>query len=108
MTASCLGVLLAKSNFTNIFPVSRGRCAVKLKNLENLIDFAISTEKRFLFKQLSKDTSYCPDIYTQTVLLLAEQDLRSAVPESFYLMSERFDWQTKGSSKSEISNFQVS
>lgn len=64
---------------------------MELENLEDLIDFTVSTEHRLLFHQLSKDAADCPDIYTQTVLLLPEENLRSSVPKSLNLMSESLD-----------------
>ena len=64
---------------------------MELENLENLIDFTVSTEHRLLFHELSEDASDCPAIHTQTVLLLPEEDLRSSVPKSLNLMGESLD-----------------
>ena len=64
---------------------------MELENFEDLIDFTVSTEHRLLFHELSKDASDCPDIHTQTVLLLPEEDLRSSVPKSLDLMGESLD-----------------
>ena len=64
---------------------------MELENLENLIDFTVSTEHRLLFHELSEDASDCPDIYTQAVLLLPEENLRSSIPKSLNLMSESLD-----------------
>jgi hypothetical protein len=61
---------------------------VELENLEDLIDFTVSTEHRLLFHELSEDASDCPDIYTQAVLLLPKENLGSSVPKSLNLMSE--------------------
>lgn len=64
---------------------------MELENLEDLIDFTVSTEHRLLFHELSEDASDCPDIYTQAVLLLPEENLRSSIPKSLNLMSESLD-----------------
>ena len=47
------------------------RGAVELENLEDLIDFAISTEKWFFFDELGEDASDCPNINSQAILFLA-------------------------------------
>lgn len=81
---------------------------MELENLENLIDLTISTEQGFLFNQLSKDTTDRPNVDSQTVLLLTQQYLRSSIPQCFNFMSEGLDGDTKGSSKSEVRDFQHS
>jgi hypothetical protein len=81
---------------------------VELEYLENLIDFAIPTEERFLFSQLCEDAANCPDINSQTVLLLSEQNFGGSVPEGLDLMREGFDGKTEGSGESEVSDFEGS
>ena len=64
---------------------------MELENLEDLIDFTVSTEHRLLFHELSEDASDCPDIYTQAVLLLPKENLGCSVPKSLNLMGESLD-----------------
>lgn len=75
---------------------------MQLKDLEDLINFAVSTEKWSFFYEFGKDASDCPDVYSQTVLPLAKQDLRSPVPKGLNLMSEGLDGDAKGPCKSKI------
>jgi hypothetical protein len=45
---------------------------VELEDLEDLIDLTVPTEESLLLHQLREDTPHCPNVYSQTVLLLAE------------------------------------
>ncbi len=63
---------------------------MELENFENLVE------------------AYRPNVNPQTVLLLSKQDLRCSVPKCFNLVSKGFDWETKSSCESEISNFKSS
>lgn len=36
---------------------------MELKDLENLVDLAISTEKRLLFDEFGEDAAHCPDVH---------------------------------------------
>ena len=106
MSPSCLAISLYKGRYTYVLPVFRGRSAVELEDFEDLIDLAITTEQRFLFDQLSKNTTNCPYIHPQTILPLPQQYLRSSIPQGLNLMGECLDGQSKSAGKSKISNFQ--
>ena len=81
---------------------------MELEDLEDLVDFAISTKQCFFLDQLSKDTTDRPNVNSQTVLFLTQQYLWSTIPQSFNFMSEGLDGDAKGSSESEIRNFEHS
>lgn len=76
---------------------------MELENLEDLVDFAIPAEERLLLYQFGEDASDCPDIHPKTVLPLAQQHLRRAVPKRLNLMSEGLDGYAKSAGKPEIS-----
>ena len=80
--------------------------AVELEYLEDLVDFAVSAEERFLLGELGKDAADGPDVNSQAVLLLSEQNFGGPVPESFNFVGEGFDGEGKGACKSEVSNFE--
>lgn len=79
-----------------------------LKDFEDLIDFTITTEERFLFDEFSEDTSDSPNIHSQAVLPLSQQHLRGPIPQRLDLMGQRLDGYTKGPSKSKIRYFKHS
>jgi hypothetical protein len=81
---------------------------VVLEDLEDLVDLAIPAEERFLFDELGEDASDGPNIHSQAVLPLSQQNLRSPIPEGLDLMGERLDGYAKGAGKSEIRNFKHS
>lgn len=93
---------------TDVLPLGRGRGAVVLEDLEDLVDLAIPAEERFLFDELSEDTPDGPDVHSQTVLALAQQDLGGPVPQGLDFMREGLDGNAKGAGKSEIRNFKHS
>jgi len=78
---------------------------VELENLENLINFRITSEQGLFLNQFSKNASNSPNINTKTVLFLSQQYFWSSVPECFNLMSKCFDWDSESSGQSEIGNF---
>ena len=47
-----------------------GRRAVQLEDLENLVDFRVPHEKRFLFNHLVENAAHRPGVYTQSILFL--------------------------------------
>ena len=77
---------------------------MELEDLEDLINFTITTEKRFLLDELGKNASNCPDIHSKTILFLAKEHLWRPVPQSLNLMGQSFNWNAECSSKSEVSN----
>jgi hypothetical protein len=70
-----------------------------------LINLTVTSENRLLIDKLSKNASNCPDIDTETILFLAEQNLRGSIPKGLNLMCESPDGQRVDSSKAKISNF---
>lgn len=91
----------------DVAPVVGSGSAMELEYFENLIDFGVAIEHRLLFDQLCENTTDCPNINTETVLLLAKEHLRGSVPQSLNLMSESLNRNAEGSSESEISNFEI-
>ena len=79
---------------------------MELENLEDLIDLAVSTEERFLFSELGEDAANSPDINSETILFLSEQNFGCSIPECLNLMSESLDGKGKGACKSKVSNFE--
>lgn len=71
----------------NIAPIAGCRSPMELEYFKDLIDFGITIEHGFLLNQFSKNTSYCPNINTQAILLLPKKNLRSSVPESLDFVS---------------------
>jgi hypothetical protein len=43
---------------------------VQLEDLENLVDFRVPHEKRFLFNHLVENAAHRPGVYTQSILFL--------------------------------------
>ena len=83
-------------------PVAFVGRAEGLEDLENLIDLTVAHEQRPLLSHLSKDAASRPEVNAEGVVLLAEQDLGAAVPESNHLVSVRFDGKPERSRKSEV------
>jgi hypothetical protein len=69
---------------------------VVLEDLEDLVDLAIAAEERFLLDEFGEDAADGPDVHSQTVLPLSQEDLRRAVPEGLDLMREGLNGDTKG------------
>ncbi len=86
-------------------PVLFVGCALDLEDLENLIDFRIAREERSPLRHLSHDAPYGPYIYRCRVLLLSEEDLRSAVPQRHNLVSVRLHWESESPCQAEICQF---
>jgi len=78
---------------------------MELENLEDLVDFTISTEERFLLRQFGKNAANCPDVNSEAVLFLSEQNFGCSVPQGFDFVGEGFDGKGKGACKSKICNF---
>lgn len=79
-----------------------------LEDFEDLIDLTVPTEKRFLLNELSEDASDSPNIDSQAVLALSQQDLRGSIPQGLDLMGKGLDGYAKGAGKSEIGDFKYS
>ena len=62
-----------------------------MEYLEDLIDFTVSAEEGLLLGQLGKDAANGPDVNSQAVLLLPEQNFGGPVPKGFNFMSKSFD-----------------
>ena len=50
--------------FQGIGPVAFVRCSQNFEDLEDLIDFAISSEQRFVLSHFSKNATSAPDIHS--------------------------------------------
>lgn len=103
-----MAIWLSGCKDTNVLPLGRGRGAVKLENLKDLIDFTVTAEERLLLDKLSKDASNCPDIDAQTVLPLPKEHFGCAVPEGLNLMGESLYGNSKSARKAKICNFEHS
>jgi len=88
-----------------IRPVIFIRGSEHLEDFENLINLRIAHEKRSPLDHLCKDAARRPQINTQGVSLLAEEDLGAAVPECDDLVGVGFDRESEGASQAEVSQF---
>ena len=91
----------------NVIPITRSWCTMKLEDFKNLIYLRVSIKHWFFLDKFSKNASNSPYINSQAVLLLSKKHFRSSIPESLYLMSKCFDWNSKGTSKPKICNLQI-
>ena len=64
---------------------------MELEDLEDLIDLTVSAEEWLLFCELGENASDSPDINSETVLFLAQQNFGSSIPECLDLMCKSFD-----------------
>jgi hypothetical protein len=78
-----------------IRPVILSGRAEDFENFEDLVDLTITREQRPSLCHLSEDAASTPEINSQTVSLLTQQNLGAAVPERHHLMSVGLDGQTK-------------
>ena len=79
---------------------------MELENLKDLVDLAVSAEERLLLGQFSEDAADCPDVNSQTVLLLAQQNFGGTVPEGFDFVSEGLDGKGEGAGESKVCDFE--
>ena len=91
-----------------IRPVAFVRSSKDFENLKDLVDFTISSEQRTTLCHFSKDTTSRPQINSKRVCLLAKKDFRASVPKCDNFVSVGLDGQSKGTGKSEISQFNLS
>lgn len=80
---------------------------MKLEYFKDLIDLRVTIEEGLLLDELGEDAADCPNIHAQTILPLAKEDFRSAVPECLDLMRKSFDWYAKSTSQTEICYFKI-
>lgn len=92
----------------DVHPLGWGWGSVELEDLEDLVDLAVSAEERLLLHQFGEDAADCPDVHTQTILLLAQENLRRTVPKRLNLMSQGLDGETEGSGQAKVSNLEGS
>ena len=71
--------------------------AQNLEYFEDLVDFTVAHEERFLLGHLCKNASSRPEVNSERVVFLTEENFRAPVPESDDLMSIRLDWESEGS-----------
>ena len=78
-----------------------------LENLEDLIDLRIAHEQRPTLYHLRENAASRPEIDSETVGLLPEQNLRAPVPERHDLVSVGLNGKAEGSGKTEVRKFDV-
>ena len=81
----------------SIWPVVLVRSAKNLEDLENLVNLRVSHEQRTSLHHLSKDAACRPEIDSEGISFLAEQNLWTPVPECDDLMSIGFDRESESS-----------
>jgi hypothetical protein len=79
---------------------------VELENLKDLVDLTIPAEHGLFLHQFGKDASDRPDIDSEAVLLLPEENLGRPVPEGLDLVREGLDGQAEGAGESEVGNLE--
>ena len=77
-----------------------------LENLEDLINFRVTSEKGHAADHFGEDATNRPDIDGCRVALAAEEDLRRTVPEGDDFVSVCAYWSAEGAGKTEIGKFQ--
>ena len=93
--------------FQSIRPVILVRGAQNFENLEDLIDLRIAHEQRPTLYHLRENAASRPEIDSETVGLLPEQNLRAPVPERHDLVSVGLNGKAEGSGKTEVRKFDV-
>lgn len=70
----------------SIWPVIFVRGSKHLEYLEDLINFTVSHKEGLLLSHLRKDASGRPQVDTQRVMLLTQQNFRASIPQGNHLM----------------------
>ena len=78
------------------------------EDLENLVNLGITREKGFSGTHLSKDGTDRPHVHASGVLSSTKQDLWSTIPKGDDLMGIASQRNAEGSSKTEISQLEIS
>jgi len=91
-----------------IRPVAFAGGSQHLENLKDLVNLTVTREQGATLSHLSKNAASGPQINSQRVGFLAEQDLRASVPECNHLVGVGFDRQAKGTGQTEISQLDLS
>lgn len=81
---------------------------MELEYFEYLINFRISIEHWLFLNKFSENATNCPNVYSQTILLLAKKNFGSSIPESLNFVSQCLDGDSESASKSKVSNFKIS
>lgn len=84
-------------------PAVVGGGTMEVEDFEDLINFRITHEEGLLLDHFSEDATDGPDVNTERVLLLAQENFRGSIPESFDFVGQSLDGDTKSSGKTEIS-----
>lgn len=82
-----------------------GRGSQNLEDSVQLFLHILAWEDGPKICHLSKNASYGPDVNGLGILLRTQQNIRGSIPQSNHFMSVAFGGNSRGSSKSEISNF---
>ena len=88
--------------FQRIWPVVLIGCSKDFKDFEYLVDLTISHEEGSSLNHLSKYASGWPEINTQCISFLSQQDLWTSVPKSYNFVCIGLDWQAKCSGETKI------
>ena len=77
------------------------------KDLENLVNLAVSGEQRLARGHLGENAAHAPHVDSSTVLTSPEQDLRSAIPEGDDFMGVGAKRNTKSAGETKVRKLQV-
>ena len=91
----------------SVWPIIFVRGAQHFEDLENLVNLRISHEQWLALHHLRKDATSGPKIDSKRVCLLSEENFWAPVPKCDDLVSVSLDRETKGASKTEISELDV-
>jgi len=89
-------------------PVALIRGTEHLEDLKDLVNFTVTSEERTALGHLRKDAASRPEINTEGVGLLAEQNFRASVPKCNYLMGVGLNGQTEGTGETKVSQLNLS
>lgn len=91
----------------SIWPVVIGRRSEDPEYLEDLIDLTVTGEQGAPLSHFSENAPSGPEVHSEAVRLLAEEDLGAAVPECDHLVRVRLDREAEGPCEAEISQLDL-
>jgi len=83
-------------------PVVFVGCAKDFKYFEDLVDFTVAHEQGTLLCHFCKDAACRPEIHSERIMFLAQQNFWAAIPKSDDLVCIGFDREAKRPCESEI------
>ena len=86
----------------SIWPVIFVRGSKHLEYLEDLINFTVAHEEWLLLSHFCKNTSGRPQVHTQRVMLLTQQNFRASIPQGNHLMGISLNWEAESSGQTEV------